>query len=352
MRTVLRLALALCVLVCLAKPALSQNRNSGEIRGTVRDQSGAVVAGVTVTLQNIDTGVGTVLVTNGDGFYDSVSTSTGTYKVGFEKAGFKKLVIGPIMLQVDVITEDATLEVGAISEEVTVTAAAPLVETETGQQGSTLDSKSHDQSCPSLGAGSPAPTGLLSTSICRALEALQTGGSRRPAALGMPATRFPSTATCRTSATSFRTGPAPYCRRATTTTMRSSRPSQEVQINTSSFSAQYGMGGVMFNQISKSGTNDWHGSGYEYFSQNFLNANSYFNDQAPKLITNPLNPTGPEIPNPASQVPYLRYNQFGGSVGGPIIKNKLFFFFDIDRIVNNSANERLRYRSHGRHGAG
>ena len=112
---------------------------------------------------------------------------------------------------------------------------------------------------------------------------------------------------------------------------------QEVQVNTSSFSAQYGMGGVMFNQISKSGTNGWHGSGYEFFSQNFLNANNYFNEQAPKLIPNPLNPTGPEIPNIAAQVPYLRYHQFGGSVGGPIIKNKLFFYFDIDRIVNNSA---------------
>ena len=92
----------------------------------------------------------------------------------------------------------------------------------------------------------------------------------------------------------------------------------------------------MFNQISKSGTNAWHGSGYEFFSQNFLNANTYFGDQQPKLTTNPLNPTGPQIPNPAAQVPYLRYDQFGASVGGPIIKNKLFFFFDIDRIVNNT----------------
>jgi hypothetical protein len=96
------------------------------------------------------------------------------------------------------------------------------------------------------------------------------------------------------------------------------------------------MGGVMFNQISKSGTNSWHGSGYEYFSQNFLNANTYFGDQQPKLTTNNLNPTGPLIPNPAAQVPYLRYDQFGASVGGPIIRNRLFFFFDIDRIVNNT----------------
>ena len=67
---------------------------------------------------------------------------------------------------------------------------------------------------------------------------------------------------------------------------------QEVQVNTNSFSAQYGMGGVMFNQISKSGSNSWHGSGYEFFSQNFLNANSYFNDQQPKFDNKPPEPHG------------------------------------------------------------
>src|SRR5580658_5501211 len=141
MKRVLRFAFAVCLLMCIARPALSQNRNSGEIRGTVKDASGAAVAGATVTLENIDTGVKKVLVTNGDGFYDSVSTTAGTYKIGFEKAGFKKLEVGPIILQVDTITEDATMQVGAMTEEVTITAEAPLLETESGQQDTTLDSK-------------------------------------------------------------------------------------------------------------------------------------------------------------------------------------------------------------------
>src|SRR5579862_1724274 len=98
------------------------------------------------------------------------------------------------------------------------------------------------------------------------------------------------------------------------------------------------MGGVVFNQISKGGTNRFHGSAYEYFSNDALNAAGYFANQAPLLKINPLNPNGPEIPNPAHGVPYLRYDQYGGSIGGPIIKNKLFFFFDRDKIVNNNAS--------------
>ncbi|MGB2664984.1 MAG: TonB-dependent receptor, partial [Candidatus Acidiferrum sp.] len=337
MRTVLRLALALCVLVCLAKPALSQNRNSGEIRGTVRDQSGAVVAGVTVTLQNIDTGVGTVLVTNGDGFYDSVSTSTGTYKVGFEKAGFKKLEIGPIILQVDTITEDATLQVGAISEEVTITAAAPLLETESGQQASTLDSKSLIE-LPQFGSGITGAD-WASFNIYLAGAGGTTNGRVSQAGGAWNAGDAVSINGNLPNFSNFlQDGASTVLPASYNNDDEILETISEVQINTSSFSAQYGMGGVVFNQISKSGTNDWHGSAYEYFSNNALNAKGYFNGQAPPLITNPLNPSGPEISNPAYQVPYLRYNQYGGSVGGPIIKKKLFFFFDVDRIVNNSSN--------------
>ena len=83
---------------------------------------------------------------------------------------------------------------------------------------------------------------------------------------------------------------------------------QEVQVSTSSFSAQYGQGGVIMNQISKGGTNRFHGSLYEYFQNDFLNARSFFQ----------------------TSTPYLRYHNFGGSIGGPIWKDKLFFFFISD----------------------
>src|SRR5260221_11169581 len=131
-----RLAIACCLIVWMAGPALSQSRSTGEIRGTATDSSGAVLPGVTVTVLNINTGVTATFVTNGDGLYDTVSTPTGTYQISFEKTGFKKLVRGPITLEVNTITENATLAVGSVSELVSVSAEAPLLETESAQQAS------------------------------------------------------------------------------------------------------------------------------------------------------------------------------------------------------------------------
>jgi hypothetical protein len=336
MTSFIRWAVAVCFLLCMAGAAFSQSRNTGEIRGTVTDPTGAPLAGATVTVTNIDTGEAKDFLTNQDGIYDTVSTPAGKYNIGFTVKGFKKLVRGPITLQVDVITENARLEVGAVSETVTVEAVgAPLVETETGQQGTIMDSKTISE-LPQSGGGItgadwasfniylPGAGGTTNGRVSQAGGAWNAGDA---VSINGNLPNFGN-----------------FLQDGASTTLPASYNNddeifetiQEVQINTSSFSAQYGMGGVMFNQISKSGTNGWHGSGYEFFSQNFLNANTYFSDQQPKLITNPLNPTGPEITNPASQVPYLRYDQFGASVGGPIIKNKLFFFFDIDRIVNNT----------------
>src|ERR1700691_1901254 len=332
-----RWSLALCLLLFVSASAFSQSRNTGEIRGTV-SAGGAVVPGVTVTLTNKDTGETKVFVSNKDVMCDTVSTPAGNYTISFTATGFKKLVRGPIPLQVDVITEDAALEVGSITETVTVEAGgAPLVETETGQQGSVMDFKTISE-LPQSGGGITGED-WASFNVYLAGAGGTTNGR---ISLDGGAWNAGDAVSINGNLPNF----GNFLQDGASTLLPASYNNddevfetiQEVQINTNSFSAQYGMGGVMFNQISKSGTNSWHGSGYEFFSQNFLNANSYFNNQAPKSITNPLNPTGPEIPNPASQVPYLRYDQFGASVGGPIIKNKLFFFFDIDRIVNNSAS--------------
>ncbi len=338
MKTAVRLMVAICFLALAAGFSSAQNRNTGEIRGTVKDASGAVVAGATVTLVNINTGVKTVLTTNGDGFYDSVSTIVGTYNIDFEKAGFKKAVLGPITLLVETITEDATLQVGAITEEVRVTAeSSPLLETESGQQSTTFDSKTLTE-LPQAGGGiTGADWAALNIYLPGA-----AGTTNGRNSLGGGAWNAGDAASINGNLPNF----SNFLQDGASTILPASYNNDdeimdtiaEVQINTSSFSAQYGMGGVVFNQISKSGTNDYHGSGYEYFSNDALNAKGYFNGQAPPLITNPLNPSGPEISNPAYQVPYLRYDQFGGSVGGPIIKKKFFFFFDIDRIVNNSSS--------------
>ncbi len=337
MMSFVRWALALCLLLFVSLSAFSQSRNTGEIRGTV-SAGGAVLPGVTVTLTNVNTGETKTFVTNRDGLYDTVSTPAGNYTISFTATGFKKLVRGPIVLQVDVITEDASMEVGAVTETITVEAGgAPLVETETGQQGYIMEAKTMTE-LPQSGGGItgadwaafniylPGAGGTTNGRVSQAGGAWNAGDAVSINGNLPNFGNFLQDGASTILPASYNNDDAIF------------ETISEVQVNTSSFSAQYGMGGVVFNQITKSGTNGWHGSAYEYFSNNALNANGYYNNQAPKMITNPLDPSGPEITNPASQVPYLRYNQFGGSVGGPIIKNKLFFFFDVDRIVNNSSS--------------
>jgi hypothetical protein len=330
-----RWSLALCLLLFVSASAFSQSRNTGEIRGTV-SAGGAVVPGVTVTLTNKDTGETKVFVSNKDGIYDTVSTPAGNYTISFTATGFKKLVRGPIPLQVDVITEDAALEVGSITETVTVEAGgAPLVETETGQQGSVMDFKTISE-LPQSGGGITGADWASFNIYLPGAGGTTNGRTSQAGGAWNAGDAVSINGNLPNFGNFLQDGASTLLPASYNNDDEIFETIQEVQINTSSFSAQYGMGGVMFNQISKSGTNGWHGSGYEFFSQNFLNANTYFGDQQPKLTTNALNPTGPQIPNPAAQVPYLRYDQFGASIGGPIIKNKLFFFFDIDRIVNNT----------------
>ena len=99
---------------------------------------------------------------------------------------------------------------------------------------------------------------------------------------------------------------------------------QEVQVSSSAFSAQYGVGGILYNQISKGGTDRFHGSAYEYFQNDALNADSYdFGGKPTK--------------------PYLRYHNFGGSIGGPIIKRKLFFYFNYDRTIQHGGTAPVFY---------
>ncbi|MGH9343398.1 MAG: carboxypeptidase regulatory-like domain-containing protein, partial [Terriglobia bacterium] len=323
--------------LAFAAAAIAQNTNSGDIRGTVTDPSGAVVPGVTVKVTNINMGVTKTFITNSAGLYDTVSTPPGNYKITFTKPGFKQLTLGPVALRVAIITENAVLQVGEITQQVTVTTGgAPLLQTETGQQGTIMVASDMDK-LPQLGAGI---TGNDWANFNIYLPG--AGGTTQGRnSLGGGAWNAGDAVSINGNLPNF----GNFLQDGASTILPASYNNDdeifetiaEVQVNTSSFSAEYGMGGVVFNQISKSGTNSWHGSAYEYLQNNALNAAGYFNNQAPVMKTNPLNPTGPEIPNPAHQVPYLRYDEWGGSVGGPIIKDKLFFYFDRDKITNNSA---------------
>lgn len=313
-----------CLLSGLSTLLFAQSRNTGEIRGTV-SAGGAVVPGASVTISNIDTGETKNFVTNQDGIYDTVSTPAGNYNVTFRAKGFKTLVRGPITLQVDVITENATLDVGSVTETITVEASgAPLLETETAHLGTIFESKTINQ-LPQIGAG-------ITGNDWANFNILLPGASGSPTAPpseGSGAYNAGDAVSINGNLPNY----ANYLQDGGVVQLPVSNnvdntlfeALSEVQVTTSSFSAEYGIGGAVFNQITKSGTNSIHGSGYEYWQNNILNARPYFGVP---------NSAGVLVPQQAA---YIRYDEYGGSVGGPIIKNKLFFFFVVDKLYNNGA---------------
>ena len=125
--------------ILLAPLARGQNANTGEIKGAVTDPSGASVPGVAVSVKDIQTSVVTSTTTNQAGLYDVPLLTPGNYSIRFSKSGFKDFVREGIVLHIETLEISATLQVGAASEEVLVSAAAPLVETETTDQHVELD---------------------------------------------------------------------------------------------------------------------------------------------------------------------------------------------------------------------
>ncbi len=286
-----------------------QSTNAGDIRGSVTDSTGALIPGVTVTVVNVDTGVSKEFTTNQSGLYDTDSIVTGSYTLTFSKAGFQKLVRGPVTLQVGFTTVNGELSVGAMTEEVTVTADVALLQTETSEQSTTFEAKSMallpqvTQDWENFTILLPGATGAVSS----------VQGSSNPGQLvavngNLPYSNILADGASTTLSHSQNANPAVF------------EDVGELQVNTSSFSAQYGVGGIIFNQVTKSGTNRFHGTAYDYFQNDSLTAYPYGFGHTKKEL-------GP--------IPFLRYNNFGGAIGGPILKNKMFFYFNYDQVVNH-----------------
>jgi hypothetical protein len=310
MRT-LRFTVGLFLLSCVAALGFAQNTNSSDLRGTATDSSGAVLPGVTVTVLNNDTGVSRTFVTNSDGLYDTNSILPGTYTVTFTKTGFQKLVKNSIVLQVGLATVDAAMQVGSVSEEVVVTSNLPLLKTEDAQVATTLStsqladlpSKDPANGWTSLLQMLPGATSTPGGTNGGGQSDLSNPGLDQAVAGSMP--YFSSYLV---------DGGSIWLPHSANIDQGESETVAEVNVITSTASSQYGGGGTVFNVISKSGTNQFHGAAYEYFQNDDLDARDYFN------------PTGPK----AEQ----RFNYFGAALGGPILKNKLFFYFNYQQLEN------------------
>ena len=315
MRKAVHVAFACCLLLCVAHVGLAQNTNSSDIRGTATDQSGAVLPGVTVTVLNNETGVIRTFVTNGDGIYDTNSILPGTYTVTFSKTGFEKLVKNSIVLQVGLATVDGALQVGAITQEVTVSSDLPLLKTEDAQVATTLST----EQLTDLPSVDPANgwTSLLkllpgATSTPRGTNGGGSGDEN-------PGVDQAIAGTMPYFSSYLVDGGSIWLPHSANIDQGESETVAEVQVITTTASAMYGGGGNVFNVISKSGTNRFHGAAYDYFQNDDLDARDYFN------------PTGAK----AKQ----RYNYFGGAIGGPVLKDKLFFYFNYQQLANPNSSE-------------
>src|SRR6266496_1426194 len=309
-----RCLIVMCLAASVTGVSFGQNTNSGDIRGTVSDASGAAITGATVTVTNTDTGVVTKFVTNNEGLYDTNSILPGSYTISFSKEGFATLKRGPIPLQVGIVTVDANLKVGSSSEVVEVTSTAPLLKTEDAQVSTTLSTRQ----LADLPSVDPA-NGW--TSLLKLLPgATSTPGGTNGGGNGdqNPGVDQAIAGTMPYFSSYLVDGGSIWLPHSANIDQGESETVAEVNVITTTASAQYGGGGNVFNLISKSGTNQFHGSLYEYFQNDALNARSYFNHPAWNSFTQ------------AKQ----RFNYFGGSIGGPIIKNKLFFYFNYQQLEN------------------
>lgn len=278
----------------------AQNTNSGDIRGTVTDTTGAVIPGATVKVEDVDKGITHVYTTDGAGLYDTGSIVPDHYLLTFTAPGFQTYVRGPITLRVETITIDAQMPVGAATQEVVVKTEAPLLKTETGAQTASLESKELLQ-LPQVGADWQ-----------NFVQLLPGASTVMPNNRGGQAEAINGNLPFNTVLADGATTTLPMSQNADVMVLETVA---EVKIDDSAFSAQYGIGGVTFNQISKGGTNQFHGAGYEYFQNDALNATDYA--------------FGAD-----TTVGRKRYNNFGFSVGGPIWKNKVFFYFNYDKTIN------------------
>ena len=288
----------------------AQSMNAGDIRGIVTDPSGAAVPGVTVTVLNKNTGVSKDFTTNQDGLYDTSSVVTGLYELTFSKSGFQKLIRSGITVTVANLTVNAQLTVGAVTEQVIVETDIPLLSTENAEQSTTLEAATLSQ-LPQVGQDWQNFTILLPGS---AGAPKGSQGAANPQQVASVNGNLPFS-------TVLADGAAITLPHSANADVMILETIQEVKISGADFSAQYGIGGIMFNQISKGGTDAFHGSAYEYFQNDAMNAANYAFAQRTR----------------SQAVSPLRYNNFGFSVGGPVLKKRLFFFFDYDKTINHGA---------------
>jgi Carboxypeptidase regulatory-like domain len=295
---------------------------SGSIVGTVTDASGAVVANATVTATNTGTNIVRTVKTDGSGNYSIPLLQIGNYVIKIGAAGFKSYAASGVNVTANAVARvDAKLEIGEVSQTVEISdTSAPALQTDTSTVESTL-APAQVEELPLNGRNF---VGLVATT-----PGIAEGGSSGISSGTRPDDRRQSSDITANGQPDNNNnymidGIDDNERMIGTVLVRPSIDAiQEVHVQTNLYSAQYGRtAGAVINIVTRSGTNQFHGSLYEFVRNDMFDAKDFFN--VPQA-NNPL----------AGKKPEYRQNQFGGSIGGPILRDRTFFFGDFEdlRIV-------------------
>ena len=299
-------AVTLALSAFLASPPLTAQTFYGSIVGALTDASGSSVPAAAVTLTNAGTGERRAAQSNADGHYEFVSLVPGHYRLDVEKQGFKHLTRDDIEVQVQaVVRVDGSMQVGDVGQTVEVTAAAPLLQTESSSLGTVVDERKVQEMplngrnvinlvtlVPGVVAQGQALTNPTGQNIF-SFGNYQIGGG----IAGQNATFLDG-------------APLNVAQGSLIALIPTQDAMQEFKVQTNSLGPEFGrFAGGVINLTSKSGSNSIHVGGYEFLRNKVLNANTFFNNSSGK-------------PRPA-----FTQNQYGANVGGPIKHDKTFFFF-------------------------
>ena len=290
-----------------ASPPVFAQAVSGTILGTVTDSSGAVMSNAKVTVVNEGTGLTRTVIADASGEFTAPSLPTGRYTVIAEASGFKTLSLSNIQLGVDQRARiDLKLDVGSVSESVTIEARAPLLQTSSSELGTTVTNQQIEalplngrnfvnltRTVPGVLRGIPGANIDGAGSLAWRASASFSANGQRPRDNNFMLDGVDNNETWLQTVVIF----------------PSVDSLDEFKLQTSTYSAEFGrsLGGVVNLQI-KSGTNLLRGSAFEFHRDDAFDANNFFNNRAGRAK------------------PQFKQNQFGGTVGGPVFKDKTFFF--------------------------
>src|SRR6202451_1116479 len=296
--------LAVLVVAIAVPPRAVGQKDSGGIAGGVRDSGGAVMPGAKVSVKDVDRGTENVVTTSAQGEYVASPLKIGSYSVTAEKEGFKKTVVGPIVVNIQEHPEvDITLTVGRVREVMTITSTGPQLQTETSELGQVVNGQ--EATTLPLNGRNFAQLAQLSAGVAPAEP-----GARITASYGF------SAGGARSEQNNFlldgvdnNSNLADLLNETAFVIQPSVDAIQEFKVQTSAYSAEFGRGnGAILNAVIKSGTNGFHGDVYEFLRNEKFDARNAFD---------------------TSRQPY-KQNQFGATLGGPLIKNRTFFFGDYE----------------------